>query len=386
MKDYRIFIDESSLVSSSNSVPTQTKTSLLNEAYSFFPETVSEIELHLSSNWSQEAIAEVVSVFEYLKERFPQIDSPINIDYTKSKINVTRQLQQDVDLSQIRSALELENITMKFGEGSSGRRGANNRGNLFEQEWADAMERWWAGEQVEGPIGDSIRDVVREYNLDRAQELSVYMEGGENTRRPLQFSGSGIYLDNPKGTGFNIGPSVTDVTLKTEDQTIYISHKLGTTTTFFNVGVRTILTPEEIQEGEIRNRNGRILLDTFGIDHDRFCRVFNQEEIDRSDMVDTKPNFDRRSINMLLQSGIGYGYHVIHKLRGKIISKKMDESAMKKAAALRDITVYYGGKGGKGRRVDVVFESPVYKFKINIRDTQGRDGYPTRMMCDFTHK
>ena len=25
-----------------------------------------------------------------------------------------------------------------------------------------------------------------------------------------------------------------------------------------------------------------------------------------------------------------------------------------------------------------------YKFKLNIRDTQGKDGYPTRMMCDFT--
>jgi hypothetical protein len=25
-------------------------------------------------------------------------------------------------------------------------------------------------------------------------------------------------------------------------------------------------------------------------------------------------------------------------------------------------------------------------FKINIRDTQGTDGYPTRMMCDFKPK
>ena len=31
-------------------------------------------------------------------------------------------------------------------------------------------------------------------------------------------------------------------------------------------------------------------------------------------------------------------------------------------------------------------ESSVYKFKLNIRDTQGNDGYPTRMMCDFASK
>ena len=31
-------------------------------------------------------------------------------------------------------------------------------------------------------------------------------------------------------------------------------------------------------------------------------------------------------------------------------------------------------------------KSPYYKFKLNIRDTQGKDGYPTRMMCDFKTK
>jgi len=102
--------------------------------------------------------------------------------------------------------------------------------------------------------------------------------------------------------------------------------------------------------------------------------------------VDNRPKVNRRSITTLLQSGIGFGYHVIHKLRGRILSKKMDEDAMKKAARLSDITVYYGGMTGTGRRVDVVFESPSYQFKINIRDTQGGDGYPTRMMCDFKNK
>jgi len=60
---------------------------------------------------------------------------------------------------------------------------------------------------------------------------------------------------------------------------------------------------------------------------------------------------------------------------------------MKKAAKpVGNVTVYYGGKTGRGKRVDVEFQSASYKFKINIRDTQGKDGYPTRMMCDFTAK
>ena len=62
----------------------------------------------------------------------------------------------------------------------------------------------------------------------------------------------------------------------------------------------------------------------------------------------------------------------------------MDETAMKAAAKVGTCTVHYGGKTGKGKRIDMEMKSSYYKFKLNIRDTQGKDGYPTRMMCDFT--
>ena len=61
----------------------------------------------------------------------------------------------------------------------------------------------------------------------------------------------------------------------------------------------------------------------------------------------------------------------------------MDSKAMKAAAKVGACTVYYGGKTGKGKRIDMEFKSSYYTFKLNIRDTQGKDGYPTRMMCDF---
>ncbi len=48
-----------------------------------------------------------------------------------------------------------------------------------------------------------------------------------------------------------------------------------------------------------------------------------------------------------------------------------------------NITEKRKGKKGKGKRIDMEFESAYYQFKLNIRDTQGKDGYPTRMMCDF---
>ena len=73
-------------------------------------------------------------------------------------------------------------------------------------------------------------------------------------------------------------------------------------------------------------------------------------------------------------------------MRGKVISKKMDETAMKAAARVGAVKIFYGGKTGRGKRIDMEMESSYYSFKLNIRDTQGTDGSPTRMMCDFKTK
>ena len=73
-------------------------------------------------------------------------------------------------------------------------------------------------------------------------------------------------------------------------------------------------------------------------------------------------------------------------MRGKVLSKKMDEPTMKMSSKVGPIKIYYGGKTGRGKRIDMEMESRNYIFKLNIRDTQGTDGYPTRMMCDFKTK
>lgn len=191
-------------------------------------------------------------------------------------------------------------------------------------------------------------------------------------------------LTNTKGNGNDIGKSVTDLTLTVDKGPIYLSLKLGPTTTFFNVGVRKILNPKEIKDNNIVNKDGLALLNMFGIDAGLFAEVFNGDLL--KPIVDTNPKYDKSAIEKLLQSGIGYGYHVIHKKTSKVESKQMDRAAMNNASRPGAVTIYYGGKTGKGKRINIEFESPVYTFSINIRDTQGNDGYPTRMMCDFKSK
>ena len=356
----------------------------VSEAYSFFPTTEEEISARLKG-FTHQVVVDITNLFKLLKGRDA---TPINIDMKKPNfINVSRIFQGFMDITDIRKRAGLKAIKIKFGNGSKGNRGANNRGNLFEKQFADAIELWYAEGDVAVADKDllrAIKDLDKTYNLGKSKTFDAKVVGGENTKRPLDFSGK-ISITNPRGVGFNIGQSVTDITLMTDNNPpIYLSLKLGGTTTFFNVGIKTKLTKKEIDEGEILNVDGRKLLDLFGIDNKRFCTIFNPDVKTESGVVNGRP--DASALAHLLQSGIGFGYHVIHKIARGIISKKMDESKMKESARVGAVKIFYGGKGGSGKRIDIEMESKFYMFKINIRDTQGTDGYPTRMMCDFKPK
>lgn len=373
----------SSFILEQNNASDDTQVSL-SEAYSFFPKS----EIEISKEVPKDIVQEVKQLFAFLKKKFPSVDSPINMDLKSPRVvNVTRALQTEIELSAIISGAKLDKVKIKFGNGSSGNRGVANRGNLFEPMFADAIVAWWDGEEIHADthIAAAINDLDKTYNLKKSKSLKVNVVGGENTKRPLQFSSSKIVLANTKGSGYDIGESVTDITLVTDSQEIYLSLKLGSTTTFFNVGVKTVLTTPEIKAGKIENEKGLDLLAIFGIDPVKFCNVF--KGIHKEPHIDRNANFNAAKMTTLLQSGIGYGYHIIHKMTNNIVSKQMDKAAMIKAAKpIGKVIVYYGGKTGRGKRVDVEFESAAYNFKINIRDTQGKDGFPTRMMCDFTAK
>ena len=291
----------------------------LKEGYTFFPKTEDDISTTLS-HWPHENVNDVISLFNLLKNKGD--DTPINIDLKKQKdINVSRSFKSQFDINDIKNQSSLKKVRIKFGNGSKGNRGSNNRGNAFETLFANNLNKWFSegNEAVEDKeILKSILDLDKIYNLSNSKTLTVNVVGGENTKRPLDFSGQ-ITVSNKKGTGNDIGESVTDITLIKDDGTkIYLSLKFETTTTFFNVGVRTKLTPKEIKEGKIQNIDGLKLLDLFGIDNERFCSIFNDDVKTQSGKVITRPNSS--AIKTLLESGIGYGYHVIHKMRKQVYS------------------------------------------------------------------
>ena len=83
------------------------------------------------------------------------------------------------------------------------------------------------------------------------------------------------------GADGNIGAIVTDLTLYgiygdgKEELAAYLSLKLGTTATFFNVGVLKVLKTSEIKEGMVQESDGKRLLNLLGVENVRMCQIFN---------------------------------------------------------------------------------------------------------------
>lgn len=360
-------------------------------AYTFFPKTATEIKQTLRGDKAK--IEDIINVFAVLKKQFPKLETPINIDPVSptsiSKINISRDLSTDVDLKKLARDAKVTKITMKFGNGSSGGRGVQNKGNLYEKELADALQQWWNGEKItDSKLATTVDKIVETHKLKKCKKLEVLSVGELNNKRPIIFSPKVLISSKISVINNNLGPVVTDITLVCDGKKhIYLSLKTGGTVTFFNSGVRTVLSPSEIKTGKITNKDGLKLLDMFNINDALFCDIFNGKlkKGYSEDIWKTMTGKQKSNLKDFLKSGIGHGFTIVHKLSSETKVYEVDETYMEEAATPKSCMIYYGGKSGTGKRIDMEIETGHYILKLNIRDTQGGDGYPTRMMCDYSY-
>ena len=89
----------------------------------------------------------------------------------------------------------------------------------------------------------------------------------------------------------------------------------------------------------------------------------------------------------MIKSGVGYGYWMCHYTGSDLNFYEIDQNYMNKAATLvgNSVEINYGGAGGKGKRIDMLFETELYEFKFNIRNKQG-GVYPTHTNGDYYKK
>jgi hypothetical protein len=363
---------------------------VLGEAFSVFPTTEDEID-----DQRIKEIYKTIMAYPGLKLNDPVVLEP---EKSPNVLKIARSLQRDSKfIEYINNELDIEldgikggkynGISILWGDGSRGGRGIKSKGLGFEKELVKDLELLNSDGISEDNkdqflYPDLIIEISKELGL-KSGNFEVIPEGDKNQRRPLSFESGGPEI---KFSQHSAAETLTDVTIIKGEEKYYLSAKYGNTLTFFNSGIKKILSANEIKNGKITNSDGIALLDTFGIDNETFCKVFNDyPDGDFSGLNGASTKYDISKIKNLVKSGIGEGYYMVKAGGGSTQFFKIDSKYADTSSDVSSPIIYYGGIGGKGKRIDVTFESSTYKFKINIRDKEGLL-YPTHIMCDYFKK
>jgi len=353
-------------------------------AYDFIPTTSKEIEKKTQIGTAR---PEFVKLFNYITKTY-KVEEPLAIDPSnKKEVKLTRKLAGEIDLVKLKKTLGLS-CKVVFGDGSRGGRGTKNLGNIFETKLYNDIVKWVDGEKIlDNANKKLIHELAEEYNLNSKKNIKIIPMGHLDQKRPLKFIGGKIYVGS---TDFDIGKTITDISLDADGDHIHLSLKYGGTVTFFNAGVGKTLMKTEMEKGAVTNKDGLAILNMFNINNEKFCEIFNSYG-DKTKMEkfseDTFNHIDKDALQDLIKSGVGYGYHLIHKVSSGIHHYKMSKKNLDKYTEPLSCKVYYGGlkPGPIAKRVDMVVETPMFILKFNIRN-KNAGIYPTHFMADYSMK
>ena len=296
--------------------------------------------------------------------------------------------------------------TAEFG-GQGKKGGKTNKGNDYEKDLFTSCEHFFEGG---GPYPEHAKQIIEK--ITKATKLTykgAKHAGGDNSSRPLKMRGANdIYISAGGATTLDMGKTLTDITLLfgpakgKPTKEVYLSVKMGDTLSFFNCGVRgggknnlSLFPTSSFKTGDIPAA-GMAYLNMFGINADDFKTVFRDyvgKDASRATVnnhrrtISLKPS-GVRALKRLIASGVGYGYWMVHYTGTDLHCYEVDRRYMANSAALvgNDIEIHYGGVNGKGKRVDILFETKNYEFKFNIRSKSGGETFPTHTNGDYYKK
>lgn len=260
---------------------------------------------------------------------------------------------------------------------------SKNKGNAFEEYFVQNFDKFES----------KIKDIVKGTNYDYKHIIGTPEHvGGANNRRPLTFTKDSITCGKIIGNNFNIGKTVSDVTLITDNKEypIYLSLKSGSSVTFVNSGIKTLFTKEFFDGGEL-NGNGKLLLDMLSLDSNKFRNIFNSYNKDYSKNKSTKDTVnildklkDNGVFKKFMRSVIGCGFIMVHQVKGdnvEYISFLEEKNLNDFITDIKEAYILYPNDG-KAKRIDIVVKYSKIEFKINLRSKDGGI-YPTHIMADY---
>ena len=329
----------------------------------------------------QEIVDELCAMLIYLQHTYKMKD-PIAIDpKIPNDVQVSRKLQTHKTLVDNLSK-KYKNLKIYFGNGSRGNTGSKNRGLAFEKVLANDFKQWWNTDEISDDNDFILEEIIKHEKLNKISDFKVSLDGGKNQLRPLKVSGQRILIGD--GLSVDIGKTISDITLFADKRPIYLSLKFGSTVTFFNAGIKTIIRDTEIAQGVIKDKVGVALLNMFGIDNSSFCAVFNGIK-PTSTVVDVTNTINRKVLEDFIKSGIGEGYWAVHKSPAKMRCFRVTRQYTNEASKIQKAVVYYGGQTGTGRRVNIDVLTSKYRIIFNLRDKTGSGSGVSHIMADYTY-
>ena len=365
-------------------------------AYNILPST--EEETRKAVGFMNETSAkEAFRLYRHLYKKYGHIiPNPLAFDSSKKNdCKIARMIQTEFTIKDIKKELKITTLRPDFGDGTRGNRGQNNQGTLFERNMEDALNDWIENKDdlSNNKYKDFIYDLVKHYKLDKCNEIKVVSEGRQNKKRPMKLVNDHWEIGTASRTnGYDIGATVTDVTLHTKcknvKRKIYLSLKTSGTTNLSNLGLKTNVFPvDEVKAGKIEKKDGLALMDTFGLNEEYLCSTFNefQDGNRRYHKTETPNGYNRDLIKELIKGSLGYGYHYVHLQKGtKIKHLEIDQNFLERASTPSNVKINYGGDTGGAKRVNIHMTTPVFNMVFNIRNTtdKGSKADPDRVYPD----
>jgi hypothetical protein len=371
-------------------------------AYNLIPSTFSDAGSSVK-HMDNAAAAEGLRLWNYLVNTYG-MNNPLAFDPTnKKQVKIARALQTEFTKAEIKKKLKITALKVDFGDGSRGNRGSGNQGNLFEQQLEAGINDWIETSELKNnKYKDFIYGLVKHYHLEDCIAVRVIAEGGENKKRPMSLvSGHWKIGTASLSTGYEIGSTITDLTLETKCKgkplhKYYLSLKTSGTTTLSNLGLKTSVFPvDQVKAGKITTNDGIALMKTFGLDEATFCATFNQYQSGNRNfkVIDASPNYNKPLLQELIKGSLGYGYHYVHLNKGKIKHMEITERFLNKAANVTNVRISYGGETGGAKRVNIHMTTPLLDMTFNIRNTSDRGTtsdpdrvYPDKLQSGYKMK
>ena len=281
--------------------------------------------------------------------------------------------------------------TIEFGGKPIGSK-KENKGNIFEREFTNRMKECINGEPCSGKYHKPAGWLIGQLEQDGKKPIiDIKQLGGQNTPRPFEVDGKQPYVAPRKHQAHGAVMTDIDVFYKSKP-TSHLSAKSGPSLTFINSGTKSLFSDKDIKEHNIQTNKGKALLEMCGLDEDAFCNTFNNFGKSHQTAKNIK-NSGPKKVNKgilekFLKTAMGSDYWMIHsrdkgqdKINMYYMNPNLVENNFSKISS--NVVVFYGGKQGNGKRVDIEFSNSNFSFKLNVRSKTGGKIYPTNIMLEY---